>query len=596
MVAIAAAAVFIATSFRTGWTQLSTDFPNYYTAAVAVRQGKPLRSYYDWTWFARQMSRSGIDRQLGAYTPQTPLSMLPMVPLAGLPPIDAKRAWLALDLLFLAATVWLLARMTTVRWEYILLLLLFGRRSLAANVEYGQYYIFLLFLIAVTIYSLDRGKAGASGFVSGLAFGLKLYTGPLLLFYAAKRRWSAVAGMLAASALLLWLAISLYGWSDLLHYFQHVLPRTLDGGSIDPYNPGSPTISTFLRRLLMTEPELNPHPMWDAPRLYFAIQSAARLGLIALAFLGAAYARSRDHRRDFAVFVITLLLLSTSVASYSFILLLAPVVLLMDGASPVRCAYLAGGYLLLNNRIGLDWMFPKLWLLLLLFAVAGAELWRSIPKRVAISAGAAILIVSAGVARLRVAEFRQEPGRRYPQIAVEAGALFSGYPAITQDGLFYQGMGDPRRGERGYLLRWAHDGRIDRLSFDGVALEPFALAADGPIWFDLVVNGVSRTMRFDPLTGIAPPEAAGLPSRDESPVSSNGKWRAYTEGAAGSRHLWIENMATGTKRLLAGGACDNWAPAWELDSSAVVFASDCGRAFGLPALYRAPMTGLFLFH
>ena len=30
-------AVFLASSFRKGWTRSETDFPNYYTAAVLVR-------------------------------------------------------------------------------------------------------------------------------------------------------------------------------------------------------------------------------------------------------------------------------------------------------------------------------------------------------------------------------------------------------------------------------------------------------------------------------------------------------------------------------------------------------------------------------
>ena len=52
----------------------------------------------------------------------------------------------------------------------------------------------------------------------------------------------------------------------------------------------------------------------------------------------------------------------------------------------------------------------------------------------------------------------------------------------------------------------------------------------------------------------------------------------------------MRSVATGKAERIAGGRCDNGEPAWELDSSAVVFASDCGRAYGLPALYRAPMT------
>ena len=84
---LAGFALFLATTFRTGWSEVSTDFPNYYTAAVLVRQGKPLRDFYDWTWFARQMNYAGIEHQLGAYSPQTPLTMLPMVATAGLPPL-----------------------------------------------------------------------------------------------------------------------------------------------------------------------------------------------------------------------------------------------------------------------------------------------------------------------------------------------------------------------------------------------------------------------------------------------------------------------------------------------------------------------------
>jgi Tol biopolymer transport system component len=40
---------------------------------------------------------------------------------------------------------------------------------------------------------------------------------------------------------------------------------------------------------------------------------------------------------------------------------------------------------------------------------------------------------------------------------------------------------------------------------------------------------------------------------------------------------------------LTGGNCNSSSPAWTLDSSSILFASDCGRAFGLPALYRAPV-------
>src|SRR5690349_18973209 len=69
LLALAGACVFFATSFRAGWNRSETDFPNYYTAAVLVRNGQPLHNYYEWTWFQRQMTYAGIENQLGGYIP-----------------------------------------------------------------------------------------------------------------------------------------------------------------------------------------------------------------------------------------------------------------------------------------------------------------------------------------------------------------------------------------------------------------------------------------------------------------------------------------------------------------------------------------------
>ncbi len=588
--AAVAFAAFMGTAFREGWTERSTDFPNYYTAAVLVRQRQPLRSFYDWTWFARQMNYAGSERQWGAYTPQTPLTMLPMVGLAGLPLQDAKRVWLGVNLALLAAVVYMLACVTGIPFEQIALLAFCGHSSLAANFVYGQYYVFLLFLITLSLYWLNRNYCTASGFLCGGAFGLKLYTGPLLLYFAAKRNWRSVAGMVTASACAGALAVAMFGWGDVWYYLTHVLPRTLEGGSIDPYNPGVPTISTLLRRLFVREPQLNPNPAFAAPWLFFFARTAVQLGLIAFTVLGVAWTKNSDHRRDFAWFVIVLVLLSTSTASYTFVLLLVPVVLLLKGASPSKSAYLICSYILLNASLKPVWLFPKVWLLLLLFVVAGVEHWRPIRARWAVCAAIAILLFSLADARRNMLAYGREPGRRYQQIAAEPGALFSGYPAITRSGLFYQCMGDGRKGEDGYLLCWLHGGRLDRLGFGGYALHPVAATADGPVWFELVAHRTSAIMRFDPSTGRAAPAPLLAGAGTDTPaVSPDGKWAAFTRASATSEQIWIKNLITGKTEELAGGSCNNSSPAWELDSSAIIFASDCGRAFGLSALYRAPI-------
>src|SRR5258708_36470012 len=81
-------ALLLSAAFRPGWPRLSTDFPNYYTAAVAVRHHDPLPNLYDWTWFARQMNYAGIENQLGGDRPPSPGTIQPVGPLSRFPPPD----------------------------------------------------------------------------------------------------------------------------------------------------------------------------------------------------------------------------------------------------------------------------------------------------------------------------------------------------------------------------------------------------------------------------------------------------------------------------------------------------------------------------
>src|SRR5271154_724301 len=131
-------------ALRQGWTHVETDFPNYYTAAGLARKHAPLRKFYDWTWFQRQMNYAGWERQLGGYIPHSPLTMLPMLPLAGLPPMTAKRVWLAANVVFLFAAIGILANLCKLPASGLILLAMAGYQALSLNFILGQYYVFIL--------------------------------------------------------------------------------------------------------------------------------------------------------------------------------------------------------------------------------------------------------------------------------------------------------------------------------------------------------------------------------------------------------------------------------------------------------------------
>jgi Glycosyltransferase family 87/WD40-like Beta Propeller Repeat len=574
-------AIFLGTAFTTGWTREETDFPNYYTAAVLVRHGQPLRKYYDWTWFARERNYAGSELRLGGYTPHTPLTMLPMVGLAGFPLQRAKQIWLVCNLFFLGAAVWLMSRMTRVRMESIWLLAFCAYFSLRTNFWYGQYYVFLLLLLTLSVYFIVRRNYWLAGAMSGVAAGLKLYGGPLVLYFAARRQWKALLGMIATTLLLVGLAIALFGVADVRYYATQILPRSLEGSSIDPYAPGNPTFTTLLRRAFTGDAELNPHPLWQAPQVYFFLRSFVSMAIVVFLALGTGRRRASE-RHDFAWFVIAAMLLSTSVASYTFIILLLPVVLLLEEAGPRESVFLVFSYVLLGLPLHPLGLFPKVWLLAGLFVVGGMASWRELPWEWVVTGLAFAATFGLFAAERQMRSYEYEPAQQFERVGARQESIFSSYPVVTPAGVFYQSMGKDR-----YVLRWLHEDRDEELVFAGNALLP-RLAADGvSVEFELIGEGRLKRMEFDPVTR----ETVALPGDApgdwaHSVVSPDGKWMAFEREQEGPTRIWLREMASGKERELTGGNCNSLAPAWELDSRSIIFASDCGRGFGLPALYR----------
>ena len=95
-----------------GWKKLNTDFPNYYLVARLMREGHSLDRVYDWVWLQGIKDRWRLDQPFVGFIGLTPFSAWPVLPLALLPALTAKRIWLVVNLCFLGASVELLGRTT----------------------------------------------------------------------------------------------------------------------------------------------------------------------------------------------------------------------------------------------------------------------------------------------------------------------------------------------------------------------------------------------------------------------------------------------------------------------------------------------------
>jgi hypothetical protein len=579
---------FLVTTFRYGWNREATDFRNYYTGAVLVWKSEPLRNFYDADWFQRQMNDAGI-QPLGSYIPQTPLGMLPLIPLSRFPVQTAKRIWLLFNLGFLGATFWMLSRLTDFGLSAVALLTFLGYGTLYANFLFGQYYVCLLFLITASLFCLERRAERGAGALLSIALAVKLYGGPFLFYLVVKRRWVAIIALLAGALCFVALATWLFGWNDLLYFGHNILPRAFAGEVIDPYNSLNNTFSTLLRRLFMREPELNPYPLWNAPAVFFFWEPFLTLLTFLMPLL--AIVKSVDLKHSFAWFALAVVLASPNNGSYTYVLALLPVVLLLEKASLPQKVFLVVCYFLLGLPMnsGWSWFFPKLWLLLALFLFASRRYWHLVRPSVAVGAVCSVALLAAISTAFHLASYSQEPENHFEPVAVQQGAISSSSPVVLTSGIAYQALSRDR-----YVLRWLHNDHIEEFRFNGHVMNPAAQSPDGPIRFDLLANRRSTSMLFDVNTrSLLPAEpsrsipAAFLASTERQVVSPDKKWIVFTKLTSGNPQIWVKSTATGEAHRITGGSCSSWSPAWELDSTAILFASDCNRGIACPALYRA---------
>src|SRR5437588_12907354 len=114
------------------------------------------------------------------------------------------------------------------------------------------------------------------------------------------------------------------------------------------------------------------------------------------------------------------LLVFARTATYTYILLLIPMAVLLRGSLLPKTLYLFASYSILN-LFSPPALFLKIWTLLLLFFVVGYPYLRAIEMRWAMVALAALCVISAMDAQCRMKDYAAEPTGRSQQVAVDPG-------------------------------------------------------------------------------------------------------------------------------------------------------------------------------
>ena len=311
------------------WRTLNTDFPNYYLAVRLTREGVDPSRAYDWIWLQREKDHRNIDQRVVGLVPITPFSTLAMWPLTGLPPLVAKHTWLLFNLALLLPIAWLMKAVTGL--SLLRVGCLFGLCfPLHRNLLYGQYYIVLLGILTAACWAAQRQRDRLAGSLIALGVAVKIFPVILVLHLARKKKWAALLACLVTGMLCALASIWVFGWSLHRTYLLQVLPWTLRGEGLDPYNLASSSLSTLLHRLFIFEPQLNPYPALHAAWLFAILHPTIQLALLAPALLWIDTGESSPARiaLEWSALLLATLTLTPLPASYHFTVLILPVAVL----------------------------------------------------------------------------------------------------------------------------------------------------------------------------------------------------------------------------------------------------------------------------
>lgn len=576
-------------SLTRAWGHTESDFPSYYTAAHLLLKRTPLRSFYDMAQFQQQMDSIVIPNRLGGYIPQTPLTMLPFVPLARLPMNNAKQLWLLVDIILLGGTVWVLTRLTEIEISGIIGLFVLGFGSLYTNLMLGQYYILILFLLTCATFLVHSSRDFGGGFLLGLICCLKLITAPFLLYFAWKSQPKVLGGICTALVLGVLVTVVFFGWADLAYYLGQILPRSLEGETLDPFNPANGTVTTLLRRMLVFDPELNPNPVLNAPSLFFFFRAAFTVSILAISLL-LSFERTNGAKQDYAAFLVVLIIISPNTASYTFVLLLLPVALKLKNTTTWHRVVLLLCYTLLAApmRPAWSWLFPKVWILIGMFWLALTPHKNPYRVRTRLGVVSAAVLLTLFVTGFETAVHAKEAHQQWTPI-VERGAIFSSSPIPIREGTVYLAILHGR-----YTLA-IHNGQDSRpFALEGDAFNPVLLPSKELIGFESFRSGTKSQLALDPRTGaILSLSDADLKGWSGNSRSPDGKWIVSERRSAMGTQIYLVDPTGNVPSIeVTDGPCNSFAPAWDRDSQSVVFASDCGRGVGMPALYRARLQAM----
>jgi hypothetical protein len=374
-------------------TEITDDFPTYFTAAKIVRDGQDPARLYEGEWFREQTHRygMGLQRLTGEFIPYPPPTALLLTPLTSFEPLTALRIVTVCNIVFLVFSIVLLSRIFAWRLIDAALFILLSGWALQSDLRFGHPYILISAFCLLGWHFHLKHRPWLAGLCLGVFVPIKYYPAIVLAGFALRRQWRVVLGGGLAIAAVALVSIGVLGWRVHQIFLLDVILNHFTGHLVagPRFSAMFQSFDTLFERLFILDPERNPHP-WVAAPLARTVAVAGTKGLLVVAAAAALIkvARSSDARAiapAIGILGILVLLIAPGTTTYNFVLLWLPIALLIDyflserarvPAYLILCIYVLIGFIPYGHTYPFEGRgalsvlaFPRLFLLLAMFVV-----------------------------------------------------------------------------------------------------------------------------------------------------------------------------------------------------------------------------------
>jgi hypothetical protein len=287
------------------------------------------------------LMRRKINPYVGTSWGDTPSWLLCFEPLTLLARFTAYKLWFFVNLAAFTITLILLLRHcaleATDKWILAALLVLYP--PIACNFWFAQSEVFLLFLLALFILELQRGRDVTAGMVLAAASLLRAYPVGLIGYLAARRKWKAAGYTIIGCAAGMIITTAFVGTDVVTTYiFNIVGPHSLNQPIGFLRHPTNLSLGWCVRFVLL-------HGFGIAELSTLASSLALIAGLIAAAFAFVATWRLDDDFdwRGYSLWVVTVSILSPIMWGQFMACFVIVFVAIANGPASRRTAIAAAG-------------------------------------------------------------------------------------------------------------------------------------------------------------------------------------------------------------------------------------------------------------